>query len=75
MRVWGDALVSDREGLEGGAGGVRRPALSPLPPTPDLTLVLPFSSPCLLQAPCLFVEAVRSTVLAVAPRASAARDQ
>lgn len=37
------------EGLAG-AGGVGGPALTPLP-LPDLMLVLPFSSPCLLQAP------------------------
>lgn len=49
----GGTLVLDREGLVGGAeGGKTCPISAPLP---DLILVLPFSSPCLLQAPCFSV--------------------
>lgn len=47
MRVWGDTLVMDREGLVGGAEGVRRPALSPLP-----SLTSHWSSPSPPPARC-----------------------
>lgn len=69
-RLW--SWTGRGAGGRGWKGGKTCPISAPLP---DLMLALPFSSPCLLQAPCFSVTAVGSTVLVQGSRSLCCKGQ